>query len=44
MNTGLWKMDSGIAATRRPGMTTLGATKKLSSWGYRNLGVDRCVS
>jgi hypothetical protein len=21
MNTGLWKMDSGIAAARRPGMT-----------------------
>ena len=23
MNTGLWKMDSGFAATRRPGMTKL---------------------
>jgi len=22
MNTGLWKMDSGLAAARRPGMTT----------------------
>jgi hypothetical protein len=22
MNTGLWNMDSGLAATRRPGMTT----------------------
>jgi hypothetical protein len=21
MNTGLWKMDSGLAARRRPGMT-----------------------
>jgi hypothetical protein len=21
MNTGLWKMDSGLAAVRRPGMT-----------------------
>jgi hypothetical protein len=21
MNTGLWKMDSGLAAARRPGMT-----------------------
>jgi hypothetical protein len=22
MNTGLWNMDSGLAAPRRPGMTT----------------------
>ena len=23
MNTGLWNMDSGLAAARRPGMTLL---------------------
>ena len=25
MNTGLWNMDSGLAALRRPGMTREGA-------------------
>jgi hypothetical protein len=25
MNTGLWKMDSGSAAARRPGMTIVGS-------------------
>jgi len=25
MNTGLWHMDSGFAAARRPGMTVRGA-------------------
>src|SRR3981189_195013 len=29
MNTGLWKMDSGLAAARRPGMTVWGT-------GYEN--------
>src|SRR5260370_36003011 len=29
MNTGLWKMDSGFAAARRPGMTNCCAVKGL---------------
>src|SRR4051812_30542900 len=31
MNTGLWKMDSGFAAWRRPGMTSTLAERRLSS-------------
>ena len=27
MNTGLWNMDSGLAAVRRPGMTLMGETR-----------------
>ena len=31
MNTGLWNMDSGLAAARRPGMTFQGA----NPWNWR---------
>jgi hypothetical protein len=27
MTTGLWKMDSGLTAARRPGMTAAGANR-----------------
>jgi hypothetical protein len=33
MNTGLWKMDSGLAAARRPGMTI-----SVSRAGFRESG------
>jgi hypothetical protein len=33
MNTGLWNMDSGLAAARRPGMTERGGNKKAGEDG-----------
>jgi hypothetical protein len=37
MNTGLWKMDSGLAATRRPGMTMSGSKQTVRSASQREL-------
>src|SRR5712671_5796042 len=31
-NTGLWEMDSGLTAARRPGMTNLGAKRGIDTW------------
>src|SRR6202011_4126325 len=33
MNTGLWNMDSGLTAARRPGMTERGGNKKAGEDG-----------
>jgi hypothetical protein len=35
MNTGLWNMDSGLAAAVRPGMTTHGLLALQSPRGHR---------
>jgi hypothetical protein len=35
MNTGLWNMDSGLAAARRPGMTITGPLALGSQQGHR---------
>src|SRR5882762_9316861 len=43
MNTGLWKMHSGLAAARRPGMTNGGARHSLGPLG-RDEAVDLAVA
>ena len=40
MNTGLWNMDSGLAAAQRPGMTTEGWARRVRDCGRERVGMS----